>query len=175
MIEGRIVQLKVQMRKQRDRRTHIRTHTGSYTRSHARTLGRKHARYRRAKKQSFESMPTNEQHDHFHFFVYRKLWTVLLVWASMLWLDWEDIWVSKTFFLVQLVSFFNNTLLCEKKKQRWSLNHCTRGEIPHVDVLKVIVEFPLHAVLHGKLSFFFYFFSFTFFLFFLFHLLLGRD
>ena len=116
MIEGRIVQLKVQMRKQRDRRTHIRTHTGSYTRSHARTLGRKHARYRRTKKQSFESMPTNEKHDHFHFFVYRKLWTVLLVWASMLWLDWEDIWVSKTFFLVQLVSFFNNTLLCEKKK-----------------------------------------------------------
>ena len=115
-------------------------------------------------------MPTNEQHDHFHFFVYRKLWTVLLVWASMLWLDWEDIWVSKTFFLVQLVSFFNNTPLCEKKKkkQRWSLSHCTRGEIPHVDVLKVIVEFPLYAVLHGKLSFFFYFF-FLFFIFILFY------
>lgn len=112
MIERRIVQLKVQTRKQRDRQTHIRTHTGSCTRSHART----HARYRRTKKQSCESMPTNEQHDHFHFFVYRKLWTVLLVWASMLWLDWEDIWVSKTFFLVQLVSFCNNTLLCEKKK-----------------------------------------------------------
>ena len=68
MIERRIVQLKVQTRKQRDRWTHIRTHTGSYTRSHARTLGRKHARYRRTKKQSFESMSTNEQHDHFHFF-----------------------------------------------------------------------------------------------------------
>ena len=164
MIERRIVQLKVQTRKQRDRQTHIRTHTGSCTRSHART----HARYRRTKKQSCESMPTNEQHDHFHFFVFRKLWTVLLVWASMLWLDWEDIWVSKTFFLIQLVSFFNNTLLCEKKKQRWSLNHCTRGEIPHVDVLKVIVEFPLHAVLHRKLSFFFYYF-FLFFIFFLFY------
>ena len=83
----------------------------------ARTHARTHAQYRRTKKQSCESMPTNEQYDHFHFFVYRKLWTVLLVWASMLWLDWEDIWVSKTFFLVQLVSFFNNTLLCEKKKK----------------------------------------------------------
>ena len=60
MIERRIFQLKVQTRKQRDRWTHARTH--------ARTLGRKHARYRRTKKQSFESMPTNEQHDHFHFF-----------------------------------------------------------------------------------------------------------
>lgn len=60
MIEGRIVQLNVQTRKQRDRRTHIRTQTGSCTRTHA--------RYRRTKKQSCESMPTNEQHDHFHFF-----------------------------------------------------------------------------------------------------------
>ena len=34
----------------------------------ARTLGRKHVRYRRTKKESCESMPTNEQHDHFHFF-----------------------------------------------------------------------------------------------------------
>lgn len=56
MIERRIFQLKVQTRKQRDRWTH------------ARTLGRKHARYRRTKKQSCESMPTDEQHDHFHFF-----------------------------------------------------------------------------------------------------------
>ena len=48
------------------------------------------------------------------------------------------------------------------------MSHCTRGEIPHVDVLKVIVEFPLYAVLHGKLSFFFYFF-FLFFIFILFY------
>ena len=166
MIERRIVQLKVQTRKQRDRWTHIRRHSGSYTRSHARTHARSvvstHDIVERRSNLVSLCRRTNNTII-FISFVYRKLWTVLLVWASMLWLDWEDIWVSKTFFLVQLVSFCNNTLLCEKKKQRWSLNHCTRGEIPHVDVLKVIVEFPLHAVLHGKLSFFLLLFFFSFF------------
>lgn len=38
----------------------------SLARTHARSC--KDARYRRTKKQSFESMSTNEQHDHFHFF-----------------------------------------------------------------------------------------------------------
>ena len=152
MIERRIFQLKVQTRKQRDRWTHARTHARSVVSTHDIVE-------RRSNLLSLCRRTNNTII--FISFVYRKLWTVLLVWASMLWLDWEDIWVSKTFFFVQLVSFFNNTLLCEKKKkQRWSLNHCTRREIPHVDVLKVIVEFPLHAVLHGKLSFFFYFFSF---------------
>ena len=104
-------------------------------------------------------------------FVYRKLWTVLLVWASMLWLDWEDIWVSKTFFLVQLVSFFNNTLLCEKKKQRWSLNHCTRGEIPHVGVLKGHSRVStLRCPTRKAFFFLLLFFSFLYF-----HPLLRRD
>ena len=117
MIEGRIVQLKVQMRKQRDRRTHIRTHTGSYTRSHARTLGRVRTHDIVERRSNLLSLCRRTNNTIiFISFVYRKLWTVLLVWVSMLWLDWEDIWVSKTFFLVQLVSFFNNTLLCEKKK-----------------------------------------------------------
>ena len=119
MIERTIVQLKVQTRKQRDRWTHIRTHTGSYTRSHARTLGRVRTHDIVERRSNLLSLCRRTNNTIiFISFVYRKLWTVLLVWVSMLWLDWEVIWVSKTFFLVQLVSFFNNTLLCEKKKSR---------------------------------------------------------
>lgn len=108
MIERRIFQLKVQTRKQRDRWTHARTHARSVVSTHDIVE-------RRSNLVSLCRRTNNTII--FISFVYRKLWTVLLVWASMLWLDWEDIWVSKTFFLVQLVSFFNNTLLCEKKKK----------------------------------------------------------